>query len=208
MSTVKSKNLQVGTDATASNNFTIYQPSTPDGTLRIGVGNADSPTEVARVNSDGLADANGQKLSNTPIVVAKKTSSQVPSNATWTKIELNTTDIDTDSAFDTSTNYRFTVPTGKAGKYLINASVLANAITTSNLKRSLCAVRKNGSEMRPRHDQNCDLNYLASTTNNITLILDLAEGDYLELWGYITWASGSGQFETGGTCLSLHKIIG
>jgi hypothetical protein len=46
MSTVKSKKLQVGTDATSSNNFTIYQPATPDGTLRIGVGNADSPTEV------------------------------------------------------------------------------------------------------------------------------------------------------------------
>ena len=51
MSTVKSKKLQVGTDATSSNNFTIYQPSTPDGTLRIGVGNADSPTEVARFDS-------------------------------------------------------------------------------------------------------------------------------------------------------------
>jgi hypothetical protein len=54
MSTVKSKKLQVGTDATASNNFTIYQPATPDGTLRIGVGNADSPTEVAQFTSAGL----------------------------------------------------------------------------------------------------------------------------------------------------------
>ena len=54
MSTVKSKKLQVGTDATSSNNFTIYQPATPDGTLRIGVGNADSPTEVAQFTSSGL----------------------------------------------------------------------------------------------------------------------------------------------------------
>jgi len=54
MSTVKSKKLQVGTDATSSNNFTIYQPSTPDGTLRIGVGNADSPTEVARFDATGM----------------------------------------------------------------------------------------------------------------------------------------------------------
>ena len=54
MSTVKSKKLQVGTDASASNNFTIYQPATPDGTLRIGVGNADSPTEVGRFDSNGL----------------------------------------------------------------------------------------------------------------------------------------------------------
>ena len=54
MSTVKSKKLQVGTDASASNNFTIYQPATPDGTLRIGVGNADSPTEIARFTSSGI----------------------------------------------------------------------------------------------------------------------------------------------------------
>jgi len=54
MSTVKSKKLQVGTDASASNNFTIYQPASPDGTLRIGVGNADSPTEVGRFDSNGL----------------------------------------------------------------------------------------------------------------------------------------------------------
>ena len=54
MSTVKSKKLQVGTDASASNNFTIYQPATPDGTLRIGVGNADNPTEIAQFTSSGL----------------------------------------------------------------------------------------------------------------------------------------------------------
>jgi len=54
MSTVKSKKIQLGTDATSSNNFTIYQPATPDGTLRIGVGNADSPTEVARFDATGM----------------------------------------------------------------------------------------------------------------------------------------------------------
>jgi hypothetical protein len=54
MSTVKSKKLQVGTDARATNNFTIYQPTSPDGTLRVGVGNADSPTEVGRFDSNGL----------------------------------------------------------------------------------------------------------------------------------------------------------
>ena len=54
MSTVKSKKIQLGVDATASNNFTIYQPATPDGTLRIGVGNADSPTEVARFDATGM----------------------------------------------------------------------------------------------------------------------------------------------------------
>ena len=63
MSTVKSKKLQVGTDATSSNNFTIYQPSTPDGTLKIGVCNADSPTEVAQFTSSGMTMASGTTIS-------------------------------------------------------------------------------------------------------------------------------------------------
>lgn len=161
----------------------------------------------AQVTSDGLINQDNVVISNRPIVVAKMTSSQVVTGATWTKVTLNTTDIDTDSAFDT-TNNKFTVPTGKAGKYVLNASVLVNAVSASNLRRSLCAVRKNGTEMRPRYDQNCDTNNLASNTANITLILDLAEGDYIELWGYGTDSSGSPQFETGGTCLSIYKLVG
>lgn len=53
MSTVKSKNLQIGTDGTASNNFTIYQPGTPDGTLRVGNGNVGSATDAVTINSSG-----------------------------------------------------------------------------------------------------------------------------------------------------------
>ena len=63
MSTVKTKKIQLGTDATASNNFTLYQPATPDGTLRVGVGNADSPTEVGRFNSSGYVPATAHVVS-------------------------------------------------------------------------------------------------------------------------------------------------
>jgi hypothetical protein len=65
MSTVVSKNVQIGADGTASNNFTIYQPESPDGTLRIGNGN--SGTTSAQVVLDsagnvgiGLANASEQ----------------------------------------------------------------------------------------------------------------------------------------------------
>ena len=52
MSTVKSKKYQINTSATSTDNFTLYAPD--DGTLRIGVGNADNPTEVARFDSTGM----------------------------------------------------------------------------------------------------------------------------------------------------------
>ena len=53
MSTVKTKNVQVGTDGTASNNFTIYVPGTPDGTVRIGNGDAGAVTDAVTINSSG-----------------------------------------------------------------------------------------------------------------------------------------------------------
>jgi len=55
VSTLKTNNVQVGQSATATNNFTLYQPSTPDGTVRLGVGNTGATTaDVASFNSSGV----------------------------------------------------------------------------------------------------------------------------------------------------------
>jgi len=131
MSTVKSKKLQVGTDATSSNNFTIYQPATPDGTLRIGVGNADSPTEVGQFNS------NGYVATNAPAFRAQMSSSQTVSASTWAKLALDDEHFDTTGDFDT-TNYRFT-PT-VAGYYMCSCGISPN---TSG--RGIIRLYKNGS---------------------------------------------------------------
>ena len=122
MSTVKSKNLQVGTDATASNNFTIYQPSTPDGTFRIGVGNADSPTEVGRFTNDGYV------ATNAPSFRAYRGTGQSVTGGVFTKIAFNTEVWDTNSCYDT-TNYRFTP--NVAGYYSVQCNVYDN--TTGQL---------------------------------------------------------------------------
>jgi hypothetical protein len=113
MSTVKSKKLQVGTDATSSNNFTIYQPATPDGTLRIGVGNADSPTEVGQFN------ANGYKPAVFPAFSAVKPAYQTISASTTTKVTFNTEQWDLTSDYDTATS-RFTPSV--SGYYQFNSS--------------------------------------------------------------------------------------
>ena len=47
MSTAIANNLQVGQSLTATNNMTWYQPSTPDGTVRLGVGNSGATTSDA-----------------------------------------------------------------------------------------------------------------------------------------------------------------
>lgn len=53
MSQVKAKKFQIGSNATATNNFSIYQPDTVDGSLRIANGNADTPTDVLKIDSSG-----------------------------------------------------------------------------------------------------------------------------------------------------------
>lgn len=56
MSTVKANNHQIGQSGTASQNFTLYQPSTPDGTVRLAVGNSGATTgDVLSVSSTGLS---------------------------------------------------------------------------------------------------------------------------------------------------------
>ena len=58
MSTLKTNNVQVGQSGTATNNFTLYQPSTPDGTVRLGNGNSGSVTDVASFTSAGVFSFN------------------------------------------------------------------------------------------------------------------------------------------------------
>ena len=58
MSTLKTNNVQVGQSVTATNNFTLYQPSSPDGTVRLGNGNSGSVTDVASFTSAGVFSFN------------------------------------------------------------------------------------------------------------------------------------------------------
>jgi len=172
MSTVKSKKYQVGTDATATNNFTIYQPGTPDGTLRIGVGNADSPTEVGRFTSAGYKPANAPAFS--AYMVNGSTGVSVTSGS-FTKIVLDTEEYDTNSNFDTS-NYRFT-PT-VAGYYQINAGVTMASPDTG------CAayLYKNGSGYQWGSSRGTANMFPTATTT--TLVYMNGSTDYLELYIY------------------------
>ena len=175
MSTVKSKNLQVGTDATASNNFTIYQPSTPDGTLRIGVGNADSPTEVGRFN------ANGYKPTTAHTFSVKKTSNQSISSSTYTKCTWSSENWDVGSGFDlTNSKFQPTV----AGYYHLTVNFRYDAST--NYTRGIVKIYKNGDAYKRvggHTDSTANQNYNA---NGSCLIYMNGTTDYAEVYIFIT----------------------
>lgn len=65
-STVIAKNIQIGTSGTATNNFTWYQPASPDGTVRLGLGNSGlTSADLITVNGSGtIGVASGTNLGN------------------------------------------------------------------------------------------------------------------------------------------------
>ena len=66
MSTINSKNVQVGTSGIAAQNFTLYQPATPDGTVRLGVGNSGATTlDAVTVTSAGNVTVSGVATATT-----------------------------------------------------------------------------------------------------------------------------------------------
>ena len=67
MSTLKVNNLQVGQDSTATNNLTWFQPGSPDGTIRLGSGNAGSATSKFTFDKDGNLTCVGDITANSII---------------------------------------------------------------------------------------------------------------------------------------------
>ena len=78
---------------------------------------------------------------NTPVFLIRQNSATSIPNATRTKVSLDTADIDTDSGLD-STNKRWVVPSGKAGKYQLFYQLRYE--TASNFDDCNIMIYKNG----------------------------------------------------------------
>ena len=145
---------------------------------------------------------------NTPAVSAYMSSSQTVSDATATKIQYNTELYDTDSAYDHSTNYRFTVPSGKAGKYFIHAHcyMFGNNNDEKNFEMNIYL---NGSVVRRSFFQNPGYTTSLSSggSQKITGILDLSASDYIEIFGSIDVNSGTPSFYGHATAANRYSIL-
>jgi len=171
MSTIKTKKVQLGTDANSANNFTIYQPATPDGTLRIGVGNAENPTEVGQFN------ANGYKPAIFPAFKVYMTTNQSISNNTLTKISFDNIRFDTTNNYDT-VNYRWT-PT-VAGYYSVYLTVHPAMASVNGHGYPL--IRKNGSTYSLEYTQADTGNSSNGNCRVSALVYLNGTTDYIEAW--------------------------
>jgi hypothetical protein len=83
-----------------------------------------------------------------PAFSAYSSTNQSITSSTFTKVQFNTEEFDTNSNYDNATNYRFT-PT-VAGYYQVNGNIRYDASTAPT--RCILSVYKNGSEFKRGND--------------------------------------------------------
>jgi hypothetical protein len=151
----------------------LYTFSTVD--ARLGVGANDSVLTADSTAATGLKWAT-PSAGGFVGVKAFKSASQSLSNATQTIIDFDSEDFDTNSFHSTTVNNsRFTIPSGKAGKYLI---VYNFQFSSNGTGTRIGYILKNGSVANVA---SYNANTGGSAECNASVILDCAVSDYLEL---------------------------
>ena len=130
-----------------------------------------SAGQVFTATSATAADFQAGGGTNTPSFSAYDANAQTIGNASYTLLQFDTESFDTDSAYNTST-YKFTVPSGKGGKYLIGCAVK----TTASANRLILRLEKN--------DANTFYSESNSDSNGsvqFNLLMDLSATDHLKV---------------------------
>ena len=135
---------------------------------------------------------------NTPVVIAYLNGNQTLSAGAGTKLQLDTTLINTDNVFNTST-YRFTP--NVAGWYSINSSMGHGSYSGAvNIH-----IKFNGSANHYIVDENVSGAY---TVFGSKILYFNGTSDYVEFYGYFAGGQTiSGNSTTGSTRLEIHRII-
>ena len=173
-------------DASGTGTFTISAPNgNTDRTLVL-------PDEAGTVltSASNLAGVAGVPNNATPVLFAYATS-QNPSlsNNVYTKnTYINAVDIDTDSAFSSS---RFTVPTGKGGKYWIATGVTYYS-GSNNVSDVRVGIYKNGSVLKlSGYSSVLTTSYARHWSGETLGIFQLNAGDYIEQYYFVNATSPS-----------------
>jgi len=139
---------------------------------------------------------------NTPYFEATLGSNPTLSDDTFTKVTFASERVDSNSAYDTSTG-RFTVPSGEAGKYLINSTLTLDGDSNSNLDAGEFTFYKNGSDFGTGAGNIYTSNPIRFGSVSKSIIMDLAVSDYVEVYASIQSGDSSG-----GRVLSSSNFIG
>ena len=185
--------VQVDTIDTRSGTSTMQIGSTNTSTINIGV-SGDTVNIPSGVTIANAGTATGFGLDGTPnFLVYRSSSDQTISNNTYTKVQFQSESYDSDNAYDNSSNYRFTVPSGEGGKYALYSHVWMRGTDVTMMNYYGLAFYKNGSAIWEDH-WNFTNSDIRSAGASIALNANLSAGDYIEVYGRININSGSPSF--------------
>ena len=156
-------------------------------------------------NFTGTLQQNGASIggTNTPAFKAYANSTQSFSSATTTIVTFGAESYDTDNAFASN---KFTVPSGKAGKYTFTASFYS-AVNNGTLSEYLLFITKNGSSIAETSVDFRNNNDGSDCGLVLTTTLDLAVSDYIEVKVYISATSPEGRSGENYIYFTGHKLI-
>jgi hypothetical protein len=160
-------------------------PRTGSGTVTLGT-SGDTFSIPSGVTLSNSGTATGFGGNNTPAFQANFTTSQTLSDNVWTKMQANTEDFDTDSAYDNSTNYRFTVPSGEGGKYFLYSrmTIISSGGSSYILGEQFMQIRVNSETDTTARFFLQEKDYAGGYYKTLTLlgITDLAAADTVEFY--------------------------
>ena len=151
---------------------------------------------IGSTNSSTVTFENGAVTGHMyPAFEAYMSSNQTSiSDATETKVQVNTEVFDTDNCYDNSTNYRFT-PT-VAGKYYVYGKVHVDD-AAGNMRNAQTWIYKNGSSytFSVVNFHSGDTTDGEAASPNVSAVIDMnGTSDYVELYGLADLVSGTGNF--------------
>ena len=142
------------------------------------------------VSLGGSATVGGD---NTPMFSVRQTGTVNVTDNTDTKVAWNSELVDTDNAFASD---KFTVPSGKAGKYFLYTMLLGQGSSGETLAVYYLNFFKNGSRIAMAEGDFRGYNDRKST-QTVTTIQDLSVGDYIEVYAKVDVTSGTPSYSGG-----------
>ena len=182
MSTIKSSTEHLTLNADGSGKDIKFQANGVEKASISSAGAFTSTSIDATKLSGALPAIDGSALTGMEVSFgATLATAQAIANTTFTKLVLDSELWDTNTTYDATTNYRFTVPTGKAGRYIFTAAIGYVSMTVD--KTCQIFFKVNGVVLIGSSDKRTT----PITTEqklNISAITDLVAGDYVEVFTY------------------------
>ena len=137
----------------------------------------DQTDEIVLSDAGTLKRLDIKHIQCVPAFAAQLSANQALSHNSATKINFNSEDLDTNSAYDNSTNYRFTP--GIAGYYHVYALLAFDEVADG--KAAYCMIYKNGSHFFSQAIGTGNNTQLVAPSVSATIYLD--DDDYVEIYG-------------------------